>query len=226
MAGLPLSLVRTLARGQDLRVAVETGTYLGDGAVALRSVVDDVISIEVAEDLHRQAVERHGQRAGIDFVRGSSSEVLADVLAAVAKPALFWLDGHWSGGVTGGQEHECPVMDEITTIDRWPHAGASVILIDDARLFLTSPPPPHRPDQWPAFIEIADQLRIAHPRHVTLLDDVIVAGPAAIRPLLDTYAHQNRGGGDGAGPAAVLRALGKVARAVEGRARRYLHRRP
>ena len=57
------------------------------------------------------------------------------------------------------------------------HAAESVILIDDARLFFAPPDPPHKREQWPTFMDIADQVRQRHQRYVTALEDVIVAVP-------------------------------------------------
>ena len=47
--------------------------------------------------------------------------------------AIFWLDGHYSGGITALGNKECPVLEELETILK-SHIQ-HVILIDDARLF-------------------------------------------------------------------------------------------
>jgi hypothetical protein len=48
---------------------------------------------------------------------------------------LFWLDGHYSGGVTGIGSLETPIIKELQTIFNHPLSKKHVILIDDARLF-------------------------------------------------------------------------------------------
>jgi hypothetical protein len=59
-----------------------------------------------------------------------------DLTGAVDQPALFWLDRHWSGGVTAKGAVVSPVLNELATIlER--DVSADVILIDDARLFGT-----------------------------------------------------------------------------------------
>jgi hypothetical protein len=50
------------------------------------------------------------------------------------EPALFWLDGHYSGVDTGKDELDTPVSAELEAILGSPVKG-HVILIDDARCF-------------------------------------------------------------------------------------------
>jgi hypothetical protein len=49
-------------------------------------------------------------------------------------PTTFWLDGHYSGGVTAGQKTDPPIVQELAIIAARKDP-ADVILIDDARLF-------------------------------------------------------------------------------------------
>ena len=65
---------------------------------------------------------------------GDSIDVLPEILAKIEQPCLFWLDAHYSGGVTAKGKKETPILQEIQyilnhDIDR------HIILIDDARCF-------------------------------------------------------------------------------------------
>ena len=71
----------------------------------------------------------------ITILHGDSGEVLEQVLARINKPCLFWLDGHYSGGVTAKGSLETPIQKELTHIFNHPQAHNHIILIDDARLF-------------------------------------------------------------------------------------------
>ncbi len=183
---VPLRLCRMLKDELGLRSAIETGTYLGDSAAALGGVFDEVWSIELSEEFFEAARMSHA-RPGLHFVQGRSEQVLPDLLRGVDGPALFWLDGHWSAGETAGEELECPVMHELAAIDAWPAAKDSAVLIDDARYFLGPPPPPHEPSAWPTFLEVLDALRRDYDRFVTVLEDVIIAGPTSTQPLVGRY---------------------------------------
>lgn len=183
-AGVPLDLARRLRDSLELQAAVETGTYLGDSAVSLAQHFDRVWTIEVAEHLWSAAKESHA-RPNVTFVHGASQDELSGI--DPGGPALYWLDGHWSAGVTGGQDCECPVLQEVRELDKMPNAAASAVLIDDARLFLAPPGPPHDRSQWPSLIDVIDVLREQHDRYVTIIEDVVVAVPPAARTIVEDY---------------------------------------
>jgi len=184
--GIPRQLCERLHAGLALRTAVETGTFHGGSAAALREVFDRVWTIELCEQLHEEARAANA-RDGLEFLLGSSERVLPDLLAGIDEPALFWLDGHWSSGDTAGADRECPVLGELTAIRAWPHATESVVLIDDARFFLGPPIPPFRPEAWPTLREVLDAVPHHEDRYVAVLEDVIVAGPPAARPIVERY---------------------------------------
>jgi hypothetical protein len=171
----PQQLARDLRARLGLARAIETGTYRGRGTRLLADVFPAVVTIEVAPALARAAAQSLEKLEHVVVVEGSSRQALPGLIDP-AVPTLYWLDGHWSGGPTGGEEDECPVLAEVDAIGLG-HPD-DCILIDDARLFLAPPPPPHRADQWPTYREIDDALRRTRPQHRTLVaHDVIVSVP-------------------------------------------------
>ncbi len=112
----------------------------------------------------------------IEPIFGDSKSVLPEILARLGdQPAMFWLDGHWSGGETAGQEDECPVLAELEILSK---RSGNIILIDDARLFMSAPAAPHDIAQWPTLLEIAETLLRRQPRpYVQVIDDVIFIVP-------------------------------------------------
>src|SRR5207248_7183528 len=102
-------------------------------------------------------------------------------------PTLYWLDGHWLGPPTAGQDAQCPVLDEIAQLDGG-HLD-DCILIDDARCFTAAPPPPFEPEQWPTVVEVIEALRAVRPtNHVTVIHDLIISVPGVTKPVVDRYA--------------------------------------
>jgi hypothetical protein len=117
----------------DLKVLVETGTYLGDMVEAQKQHFTDIYSIELSERLYKQALKRFKGDNRIHLLQGDSGKRLKEIVSQLKQPALFWLDGHYSGGITALGDKECPVPEELEAIfkSNEPH----VILIDDARMF-------------------------------------------------------------------------------------------
>jgi hypothetical protein len=188
MGVLPHQLARDLRDRLGLVRAIETGTYKGGSARTLASIFPDVVTIELDHALHARAVERLAGIPAITAVQGSSRDRLAPLVDG-DRPTLYWLDGHWSGGVTAGEDDECPVLDELEAVA----AGHpdDCVLIDDARLFVAPPPPPHKPEQWPSLDEIEAAIRRARPEHhVVVVHDIVVAVPERAQDLAEGFGRE------------------------------------
>ena len=114
------------------RTFVETGTYRGDTLAAVAPLVDRAVSIELDPALAACARRRVARLDHVEIRTGDSAAELGEVLASIEGAALFWLDGHYSGGPTAG-EGGCPLLDELDAILNCE--CDHVILIDDIRLF-------------------------------------------------------------------------------------------
>lgn len=182
--GPPREIVHGLSALCGPRVFVETGTFLGETAAWAACHFDQVYSIEAAVNFHREASQRHARLRNIRFLHGESQTLLPRVIAQLDQPALFWLDAHWSGGATWGKDNECPLLDELATINDSPFDH--VVLIDDARLFLAPPPSPHRAEQWPDIGRISSLLAKGG-RRLAVLEDVIVGVPERHGPLFAAF---------------------------------------
>lgn len=117
---------------------------------------------------------RFGGDPRIVSLHGHSPELLAELRPSLP-PSIFWLDAHYSGGPTAGFLNECPVLEEIEAIAT--DLDHHFVLIDDARLFINPPPPPHRASDWPPLSQIVAALCTQHPMSITLFEDVILAVP-------------------------------------------------
>ena len=108
---------------------------------------------------------------------GCSRKVLPNILSKLNEtPVTFWLDAHCSFGHTAGIDDQCPLLDELNIILK--RNQDDIILIDDARLFMKVPPPPHNIDQWPTLTEIFDCiLKSKKKRYVQIINDVIFILP-------------------------------------------------
>jgi len=135
---LKRSFLRGIARDEKAVVFVETGTYLGDTTWWFRDDFERLYTIEVDPFLNDQAKSRFARMQHIEALSGDSSSVLASVVPSITSKALYWLDGHYSAGITGSGESYCPIMAELAAIYGYARA-AFVIVIDDARCFGSDP---------------------------------------------------------------------------------------
>lgn len=187
--GIPDELALRLKTWFGLETFVETGTYLGRTARWASGHFKEVYTLEASENLWRQAKTAHADRPNIRFIHGHSGEFLHKVLADIHAPTLFWLDGHWSSGVTYGKNDECPLLDELDAIRA--KGGDNYIFIDDARLFMSPPPLPHRLDQWPTLNEVLVSLSSANENPYTVIvQDVIISVPSLARRQFSEYLQQ------------------------------------
>ena len=129
-----LAVIRNNIPAPHPRVFVETGTYFGDTVAAVKDMYSTVISIEVDAALHKKACERFAEDRNVRIVHGDCAKKLPEILAGMQEPAVFWLDGHYSGGETGKGEIEDPILISLNQIAAHP-VREHVIFIDDARTF-------------------------------------------------------------------------------------------
>jgi hypothetical protein len=147
--------IEDYARRFSLRILIETGTYQGDMVDAMKNSFTRIFSIELGEDLHKQAKERFHNNKHISIIHGDSGEVLPDILVGIKEPCLFWLDGHYSEGITVKGQTETPIAQELEHILDHPVNG-HVILIDDARCFIGE-------NDYPTIDELKDRILQRHP---------------------------------------------------------------
>jgi len=187
--GPPRELILQLAERYGLRDFIETGTYHGSTSVWAASHFDNVITIEYSQKIYEETVAKHGKIQNINFIFGDSRSVLKTIVPKLSRPAIFWLDSHWSGGKTYGKNNECPLIEEIRVINM-PKC-AHFLFIDDARLFTSPPPRPHRIEQWPSIDEVIESLKSGnHKYYIVIVEDVIIAVPECAKDPVASYCQE------------------------------------
>ncbi len=174
--GIPQDIVLQLAQLCNSDTFVETGTYQGGTTKWAAEHFSNVHTIERAEVIYEKYSPELSKVPAITTHFGDSKEVLPQIVESLGdRPAIHWLDGHWSGGPTAGEGDECPIMDELKCLATRPD---DLILIDDARFFLCAPQPPHQPSQWPTIGEIVNALPLGDKQpFIQVVDDVIFIIP-------------------------------------------------
>lgn len=131
---LKQKILKGYVKDYDLKIFVETGTYLGEMVEAMKNNFDTIYSIELSEKFARKAQRYFKAEKNIKIIQGDSGREIEKIMQEIDRPALFWLDGHYSAGDTARGEKDTPVLEEllhILTAEDMRH----VILIDDARAF-------------------------------------------------------------------------------------------
>jgi hypothetical protein len=128
-------VIASLQAQYNYNLFIETGTYLGDMIEAPKNKFKQLYSIELGEDLYNKAIKRFEHDHHVNIINGDSGVVLINLCQNIDQPAIFWLDGHYSAGITAKGEKSCPIYEELDAIFN-SKPFDHILLIDDARLFL------------------------------------------------------------------------------------------
>ena len=153
--GIKQGVVKEYARTYQCRIFFETGTYLGDMIQAVKNDFRHIYSVELSECLYQRVQLRFKKDHHIIFLQGDSGKVIRETLKQIKEPCLFWLDAHYSGGITTTGNKHSPIIEEINTILKHPIKN-HVILIDDARMFVGK-------DGYPELSELKETIAMLRP---------------------------------------------------------------
>lgn len=158
--------VKAYAAQFGIDIFVETGTYLGEMVNAVKYSFKKIYSIELSSELHERAKKKFSRHKHIVLLKGDSSTVLPPILNHIHESCLFWLDAHYSEGITAKGKKETPILEELKHI--FHHSvNNHVILIDDARCF-------NGQNDYPSIEEIKELITTQYPDYVTnIIDDII-----------------------------------------------------
>jgi hypothetical protein len=167
-------IIKQYQNKYSYEVFIETGTYLGDTVYTLKNCFKKLYSIELSNDLYSRSKSLFSPYTHISILNGSSYEILPSIIDGLDEPCIFWLDGHYSGGITALGYEVTPIIKELKCI--LSHKiNTHVILVDDARLFTGSDGYPTLDDiktiilSYPDYTISAidrDIIRIINPLHL------------------------------------------------------------
>ncbi|MDB6029269.1 MAG: hypothetical protein JWM68_5492 [Verrucomicrobiales bacterium] len=183
-------LLAVLTRELPLQLFVETGTFQGDTLALARKFFKKCHSVEMSPQLHEKAVRRFTGDTGVEIHLSDSPGALRKLRDQFAStPTLFWLDAHWCvADDTSGADSQTPLIEEIQAIHKL-HPD-SVVLIDDARLYLCAPPAPHRVSDWPELDEVARALfALSNDHRLVVYNDVFIFYPKRLLSVMRQFSH-------------------------------------
>ena len=184
------SLVNFIKKAIPLDVFVETGTFLGDTIEVVQDCFSEIHTVELSLEYFEKAQARFIERAHINLIHGESVAMMTELAPMLReRSVLYFLDAHWCVAAdTAGALSQCPLLAELQAIGNLNND--SVVLIDDARLFLAPPPPPHEISHWPSFHQITlCLLSISSEHELMVVNDVIVFFPRQAKNAMKSYAQ-------------------------------------
>ena len=159
------------ARINNIDILIETGTFRGDTVQSALPLFNKIYSIELNKTLADSARARFMKEPKVQILQGDSAIVLREVLNDLNRPAVFWLDGHYSGGVTAKGEKDTPILEELKCV--LSHSIKNhIVLIDDARCFIGE-------FDYPTLFDIYELVKgVDRNYKVNVKDDIIRIGYA------------------------------------------------
>ena len=110
------AIINEYAQKYNCYNLIETGTYLGDTIEAMKHNFKRLYSIELSQKLYKKACKRFENDIHIKLYQGDSKDVLPVILEEINEKTLFWLDGHYSAGITAKADKDTPILEELEAI--------------------------------------------------------------------------------------------------------------
>jgi hypothetical protein len=115
---------------------IETGTFWGETTFFLSKTAKRVVSIEPEPELFKRAQQRFAEAKNVEIINGLSEDIFPVLLPTLSGKVNFWLDGHFSEGITHLGPQETPIVDELNAItDNMKNFDGVCVMVDDLRLF-------------------------------------------------------------------------------------------
>lgn len=141
---------------------VETGTGGGNSLRNASKHFKECLSVELDSRLHEEALASFRDISHVKIYHGNSPDFLREHLDHRIF-TTFWLDAHYNGEPLPSQFKECPLLEELYEITRLAWKVPPIILIDDARIFLSDElfmrhPGYWKREEWPTVSQIDEML--------------------------------------------------------------------
>jgi hypothetical protein len=112
---------------------VETGTYIGKSTYNIQQLFKKVYTCEASEDLYNAAKQLFflTKSHNIKIYLGDSRLFLKSLSKKICNNSIFFLDAHYSMGITSRKYGTCPLLDELKII--FDKSSEGIIVVDDLR---------------------------------------------------------------------------------------------
>lgn len=184
-------LLTALQKILPLDVFVETGTFHGDSVQVAKPYFKQIYSIEFSLEYYQEAQRKYQDDLSVSIINGDSGLVLADLMTKLkTRATVFWLDTHSGMRVKNTEKStHCVLLTELKAI---VHLNEdSLIIVNDARSFLSTPQASHEISRWPSFNEVSSALQALSQVHdIIIINDCLLFFPKKVEADLQFFAHQ------------------------------------
>lgn len=185
--GVPMYLLHEFLKEIPIPLFVETGTAGGNSIKEAAKYFEECYTIELNGNrpVYDTSLEN------VKWLSGNSIDILPVLISELVnykadnkiegyRYCVFWLDSHFDGDKPIDSPYkDCYLIEELDIIS--DYAQDSIIIIDDARLFMGHPPHPNNFNEWPTISEIFDKFKEKFEFHfTTIVDDYIISFPDRI----------------------------------------------
>lgn len=127
--------IKTEYKKINFNTFVETGTHIGSTTFAVAPHFKFIHTVELSKHFfdHCKNTAQQNNINNINFINGSSDEVLKHLCVEINEPVIFFLDSHWSKENTARGTIDVPLLNELKYIKN--RNQPDIIIIDDYRLF-------------------------------------------------------------------------------------------
>jgi len=124
----------------EYSVFVETGTAYGQTLTEIYPYFSKIFTVEISQKLWEWLNPQIQNLSHVQHILGDSLVEIPKFLKTLSEneKVFFWLDAHWSQGLSSKNEYDCPLIQECLVIDSEYKADTAIIAIDDVRLFETN----------------------------------------------------------------------------------------
>jgi len=124
----------------QFKIFIETGTAYGQTLQEVQPYFEKIFTVEISEKLWEWLQPQIQQFENVDHVLGDSLIEIPKFLDSLTEEdkVFFWLDAHWSQGLSGKNHLDVPLIEECVIIDEQYKADVGLVVIDDVRMFETN----------------------------------------------------------------------------------------
>jgi hypothetical protein len=152
---------------------IETGTYIGQSIYNIQNLFSKLYTCEAAEDLHKAAKNLFllSKSKNIKIYLNDSRNFLKSLNKTIADNSVFFLDAHYSTGITSKEYGRCPLIDELQIIIK--KTSNAVVVVDDIRTM-------NGKNGYPNLNEILDilpnnaKIKIMYDQMIIYFEDILI----------------------------------------------------